>query len=62
MLGAILVEYLVGKEGLPEYDLYIKRGSDITKRLGPFLDDVVMALVWGTMSKLCAELPKRSEN
>ena len=35
MLGAIMVEYLVGKEGRLEYDRFIKEGQDRTKRLGP---------------------------
>ncbi len=53
MLGVALVEYLVGKGGLFEYERFNQRRPDSTKRLGPFLDDVVMALVVGTMSKIC---------
>jgi phosphatidylglycerophosphatase A len=52
MLGTILVEYLAGKEGLLEYDRYTEGEHDPTKRLGPFLDDIVMALVVGTVSRI----------
>lgn len=51
MLGAVLVEYLAGKEELPEYRNYNGRGLDATRRLSPFLGDVVLALVWGAMSR-----------
>jgi alpha-ribazole phosphatase CobZ len=60
MLGANLVDYLAGKEELSEYHRYIGWGANATKRLGPFLDDVVLALVWGTMSRTCGEHPGKS--
>jgi adenosylcobinamide hydrolase len=52
MLGAILVEYLAGKVGLIEHERHCQMRQASTERLGPFLDNVVMALIVGTISRI----------
>ena len=47
------MEYLAGK-GVPvDHERFNPRKPDSIKRLGPFLDDIVMALVVGTMYRIC---------
>ena len=57
MMGVALVEYLAGKGGLKDYERYGETRPCTIKRLGPFLDDIVSALVLGTMSRICADRP-----
>lgn len=56
MLGIALAEYLAGTRGLFEYTRYDKKKPGVLKTLGPFLDDIVGALVGGTMSKIYTDL------
>ena len=56
MLGMALVEYLAGTRGLFEYTRYDKKKPGVLKELGPFLDDIVGALIGGTMSKIYTDL------
>jgi alpha-ribazole phosphatase CobZ len=56
MLGIALAQYLAGTRGLFEYTRYDKKKPGVLKTLGPFLDDIVGALIGGTMSKIYTDL------
>lgn len=56
MMGIALAEYIAGTRGLFEYTRYDKKKPGVLKELGPFLDDIVGALIGGTMSKIYTDL------
>ncbi|MEM0448273.1 MAG: bifunctional adenosylcobinamide hydrolase/alpha-ribazole phosphatase CbiS [Methanomassiliicoccales archaeon] len=56
MLGIALSEYIAGTRALFEYTRYDKKKPGVLKKLGPFLDDIVAALIGGTMSKIYTDL------
>jgi phosphatidylglycerophosphatase A len=55
MIGMALAEY-IANEGLFEFTRYDKKKPGVIKGLGPFLDDIVGALIGGTMSKIYTDL------
>ena len=56
ILGMALAEYIAGTRGLFEFTRYDKKKPGVIKDLGPFLDDIVGALIGGTMSKIYTDL------
>jgi len=56
LIAIALAEYIAGTRGLFEYTRYDRRKPGILARLGPFLDDIVGALIGGTMSKVQTDL------
>jgi adenosylcobinamide hydrolase len=56
MIGMALAEYIAGTRGLFEFTRYDKKKPGVIKSLGPFLDDIVGALIGGTMSKIYTDL------
>ncbi len=56
LIAIALVQYIAGTRGLFEYTRYDKKKPGIVGTLGPFLDDIVGALIGGTMSKIQTDL------
>ncbi|MCX6652246.1 MAG: bifunctional adenosylcobinamide hydrolase/alpha-ribazole phosphatase CbiS [Methanomassiliicoccales archaeon] len=56
LMGIALAEYISGTRGLFEYTRYDRKKPGIIGELGPFMDDIVGALVGGTMSKVYTDL------
>jgi alpha-ribazole phosphatase CobZ len=56
MMGIALVNYIEGTKGLFDYIRYDKKKPGILSRLGPFLDDLVGALIGGIMSRVYSDL------
>ncbi len=56
LIAIALVQYISGTRGLFEYTRYDKKKPGILGILGPFLDDIVGALIGGTMSKIQTDL------
>jgi alpha-ribazole phosphatase CobZ len=52
MLGMALANYVAGTKGLVEYIRFDRAKPGITKDLGPFLDDVICALVASVSSNM----------
>ena len=52
MLGIALSQYIAGTRGLFEYTRYDKRKPGVIGILGPFMDDIVGALIGGIMSSI----------
>lgn len=55
LIGMSIAEYIAGKKGLFNYIRYDKAKPGVLAKLPPFLDDVVAALVAGSMTKLFEE-------
>jgi adenosylcobinamide hydrolase len=56
MLGIALSQYIAGTRGLFEYTRYDKKKPGVIGTLGPFMDDIVGALIGGIMSSLYTRL------
>jgi alpha-ribazole phosphatase CobZ len=56
MMGIALVNYIEGTKGLFDYIRYDKKKPGILNKLGPFLDDLVGALIGGIMSRVYSDL------
>ncbi|MBN1110135.1 MAG: adenosylcobinamide amidohydrolase [Methanomassiliicoccales archaeon] len=56
LLGIALAEYVGGTRCLFEYVRYDKRKPGVLSELGPFMDDIVAALIGATMSTIYSEL------
>ena len=56
MMGIALVNYIEGTKGLFDYIRYDKKKPGILNTLGPFLDDLVGALIGGIMSRVYSDL------
>jgi adenosylcobinamide hydrolase len=56
LLGIALAEYVGGTRCLFEYVRYDKKKPGVLSELGPFMDDIVAALIGATMSTIYSEL------
>ena len=53
VLGIALATYINGYKALFEYIRYDKKKPGVLRHLGPFMDDVIAALIGGISSKVC---------
>jgi alpha-ribazole phosphatase CobZ len=53
VIGIALATYINGYKALFEYVRYDKKKPGILRRLGPFMDDAMAALIGGISSKVC---------
>ena len=56
LMGIALAEYITGTKGLFEYIRYDRKKPGILAELGPFLDDIVGALIGAVMSRIYSDL------
>jgi adenosylcobinamide hydrolase len=56
LMGIALAEYITGTKGLFEYVRYDRKKPGILAELGPFLDDIVGALIGAVMSRIYSDL------
>ncbi|MGD0817945.1 MAG: phosphatidylglycerophosphatase A [Methanomassiliicoccales archaeon] len=56
LMGIALAEYIAGTKGLFEYVRYDRKKPGILAELGPFLDDIVGALIGAVMSRIYSDL------
>ena len=61
IMGIALAEYITGTKGLFEYVRYGQKKPGILAELGPFLDDIVGALIGAVISRAYSDLLEAEE-
>ncbi|OLS27852.1 MAG: hypothetical protein HeimC2_10480 [Candidatus Heimdallarchaeota archaeon LC_2] len=56
MLGIALSQYISGTKGVFNFTRYDRKKPGILKKLGPFIDDIVAALIGSIMSNIYTKL------